>query len=110
MKTEGDIAAIRLNLGNHIRLLRKGQHLSQYAFSRMIDLDRSYIIGVEKGRRNISIDNLCKISRGLGISHSELCEGVDDAESIARRRVLMERLLHEEKQTERARKTAASRN
>ena len=100
MKTEGDIAAIRYNLGMRIKLLRERQDLSQYTFSSMIELDRTYLIGVEKGRRNVSIDNLCKIARGLGISLSELCEGVDDPESVARRLELMEELLRkkEEKQ------------
>lgn len=93
MKTEGDIAAIRYNLGYRIKLLREGQDLSQYTFARMIDLDRTYIIGVEKGRRNVSIDNLCKIARGLDISLSELCEGIDDAAAVARRRKLMDDLL-----------------
>lgn len=93
MKTDGDIAAVRYNLGNRIKVLRESQGLSQYTFSRMIDLDRTYIIGIEKGRRNVSIDNLVKISRGLGITLSELCSGVDDAASIARRRALMRELL-----------------
>lgn len=95
MKTEGDIAAIRYNLGLRIKLLRESQELSQYTFSRMIDLDRTYIIGVEKGRRNVSIDNLCKIARGLGVSLSELCEGVDERASIERRRKLMDELMGE---------------
>lgn len=94
MKTEGDIAAIRYNLGNRIRTLRERQDLSQYTFARMIELDRTYLIGVEKGRRNVSIDNLCKIARGLGISLSELCKGVDDPDSVQRRRHLTEELLH----------------
>ena len=94
MKTEGDIAAIRYNLGNRIRTLREGQDLSQYTFARMIELDRTYLIGVEKGRRNVSIDNLCKIARGLDFSLSELCKGVDDPDSVRRRRHLTEELLH----------------
>ena len=98
MKTEGDIAAIRLNLGDHIRTLRQEQHLSQYDFSRMINLDRTYLIGIEKGRRNVSVDNLCKIAQGLGITLSELCEGVDETESVRNRRILMEELLHKKEQ------------
>ncbi len=89
MKTEGDIAAIRLNLGNRIKILREGQELSQYAFSSMVNIDRTYIIGVEKGRRNVSIDNLIKISRGLGISLSELCQGVDEDSAVSQRLELM---------------------
>lgn len=82
MQNEGDIAAIRYNLGNRIRVLRKGQGLSQYVFSRMIELDRTYLIGVEKGRRNISVDNLCKIAAGLGMSLADLFEGVDEPELV----------------------------
>ena len=96
MKTEGDIAAIRYNLGMRIKLLRESQELSQYTFASMIELDRTYLIGVEKGRRNVSIDNLCTIARGLGVTLSELCEGVDDVSSISRRRQLMEDLLRKD--------------
>ena len=56
---------------------RESQNLSQYKFSEMIGLDRTYLIGVEKGRRNVSVDNLVKISQGLGVSLSELFAGVD---------------------------------
>lgn len=93
MKVTGDIAAIRYNVGNRIKLLREGQELSQYTFSAMVELDRTYLIGVEKGRRNVSIDNLSKISRGLGISLSELFEGVDDEDAIAQRRKLTDELM-----------------
>ena len=100
MKTEGEIAAIRYNVGNRIKVLREGQDLSQYTFSRMISLDRTYLIGVEKGRRNVSIDNLCKIARGLGISRSELCEGTDDREAINDRLELMRQMMEEAEQAE----------
>lgn len=93
MKTEGDIAAIRYNLGNRIRILREGQCLSQYRFSAMVNIDRTYLISVEKGKRNVSIDNLCKIASGLGISLAELCEGVDDDEALVHPRTLTSELL-----------------
>lgn len=102
MKTDGDIAAIRFNLGSRIRVLRKEQDLSQYAFASMINMDRTYILSVEKGRRNISIDNLTKIAGGLGISLSELFRDVDEAESVARRRAIMEQLERERKEKEAA--------
>ena len=98
MKTEGDIAAIRSNLGDRIRVLRKSQELSQYRFSDMIELDRSYLIGIEKGKRNVSFDNLCKIARGLGVSLSDLCRDIDESASVARRRKLMEELLREQQE------------
>jgi hypothetical protein len=44
------------------------------------------------------VDNLCKIAQGLGITLSELCEGVDETESVRNRRILMEELLHKKEQ------------
>lgn len=37
-------------------------------------LDRSYIGGVERGERNVSFHNMCKIALVLGMSPSELLE------------------------------------
>ena len=100
MQHEGDIAAIRLNLGARIRALRDELSMTQKTFSAMISMDRSYFVGVETGSRNVSIENLCKIARGFDMSLSEMFEGVDDPESVARRLELMEELLRkkEEKQ------------
>ena len=98
MEIEGDIATIRQNLGNRIRMLRKGLALSQESFSKKIEMNRSYLGSVESGKRNVSIDNLCKIARGLDISLSELFIEVDDPASIARRRELMGELLRKEQE------------
>lgn len=98
MQHEGDIAAIRLNLGARIKVLRKRLDMSQAAFSEMISMDRSYLVGVETGKRNVSFDNLCKIARGFDMSLSEVFEDVDDPESVARRRELMEELLRKKEE------------
>ena len=68
---------VRSRVGARIRELRVQQGFSQYKFSEMIGMDRTYLIGVEKGRRNISLDNIAKISAGLDIRLSDLFEGVD---------------------------------
>ncbi len=64
-------------LGIRIRQLREQQGLSQRRFSLMIGMDRTYLIAVEHGRRNIAIDNISKIANGLGVTLSELFEGID---------------------------------
>lgn len=66
-----------LKLGKRICALRERQSLSQRTFCLMIGMDRSYLIAVEHGRRNVSIKNLIRISAGLGVTLSELVEGVD---------------------------------
>ena len=77
MITEGHIADTRARAGARIRALRKDRGYSQYKFSDMIGMDRTYLIGVEKGRRNVSIDNLIKIAEGLDVRLSTLFESVD---------------------------------
>ena len=64
-------------LGIRIRQLREQQGLSQRRFSLMLGMDRTYLIAVEHGRRNIAIDNISKIANGLGVTLSELFEGID---------------------------------
>lgn len=45
----------------------------------MVGMDRTYLIAVEHGRRNIAIENISKIANGLGVTLSELFEGVDSS-------------------------------
>lgn len=63
-------------LGERIRELRKATGLSQEKFALKIDMDRTYFASVEAGNRNITICNIKKIADGLGVSLSELFEGL----------------------------------
>lgn len=73
---------IRKKLGKRIKDLRTNKiHLSQEKFALKIDMDRTYLASVEAGKRNISIDNLEKISKGLGVSLSELFKNIEWGES-----------------------------
>ena len=73
---------IRKKLGKRIKDLRTNKiHLSQEKFALKIDMDRTYLSSVEAGKRNISIDNLEKISKGLGVSLSELFKNIEWGES-----------------------------
>lgn len=68
---------ITIDLGKRIQELRKGKtRLSQEKFALKIEMDRTYFASVEAGRRNISIVNIKKIADGLGVSLSELFEGI----------------------------------
>jgi len=46
-------------------------YLSQEKFAFSIGMDRTYFASVESGKRNVSILNLEKIIRGLGVSFSD---------------------------------------
>lgn len=69
---------IKAKLGNKLKLLRKAKtNLSQESFANFIELDRTYYSSVENGKRNVSLINLEKIARGLGITLSELFDGIE---------------------------------
>src|SRR3954453_21546264 len=73
MKKDADIAA---RFGQRVRELRKAKDLSQEAFAGVCGLDRTYISGIERGRRNVSLRNIEIIAKALGSSISELMKGL----------------------------------
>ena len=70
------VEMITEKLGIRIRELRQKLDLSQEKFALKIEMDRTYFASVEAGRRNIAIRNLKKIADGLGVTLSELFEGL----------------------------------
>ncbi|MCB2057148.1 MAG: helix-turn-helix transcriptional regulator [Novosphingobium sp.] len=54
-------------LANNIRQHRKARGVSQQDFALEIEMDRTYIGGVERGERNVSIDNIERIAKGLEV-------------------------------------------
>ena len=67
-------------VGAEIRRCRSANGLSQEAFADLCGLDRTYIGGVERGERNVSIVNLLRISNALDMSLSELLTCLDGGE------------------------------
>ena len=67
---------ITQKLGQKIKALRNAMGISQEKFALMIDMDRTYYASVESGKRNISINNIEKIAKGLGITLEELFKGL----------------------------------
>ena len=63
---------IKKELGQEIRKLRTARGFTQETFSKACGLDRTYIADVELGKRNISIENIDKIAKGLQITLPEL--------------------------------------
>jgi transcriptional regulator with XRE-family HTH domain len=67
---------MKVAIGERIAQLRKAKKLSQQKFSYEAEIERSYLTHVEKGRKNISIDTLIKITDALEISFKDFfnCE------------------------------------
>ena len=63
---------IKEALGKRIRFLRNEIGISQEELADRAEIDRTYITSVECGKRNISIVNIEKIAKSLGVSLSKL--------------------------------------
>ena len=68
---------VKLHFGRRVRQLRKLRSWSQEAFALRVGLDRSYVGGVERGERNISLENICLIAKTLEVPTSRLFEEWD---------------------------------
>jgi transcriptional regulator with XRE-family HTH domain len=67
---------VLVQFGGRVRTLRKLKGLSQEAFAAQCGLDRTYISGIERGTRNVSLVNINLIATTLGTSLSELMKGL----------------------------------
>lgn len=63
--------------GDNVRARREAQDLSQEKLAELADLDRTYISGVERGRRNLSLLSALRIAKALKTTVAGLCEGID---------------------------------
>jgi transcriptional regulator with XRE-family HTH domain len=64
--------SVLVKFGNRVRELRKKKGLSQEGLALESGLDRSYVGGVERGERNISLENIERLARALSVHPSEL--------------------------------------
>lgn len=61
-----------IKIGETIKFLRiKNTNLSQEDFAIKVGLDRTYLSRVESGQKNITLDTLDVICKGLGVSITE---------------------------------------
>lgn len=58
--------------GLHAKALRLRLDISQEHLASLCDLDRTYISGIERGKRNISLLNIIRLASSLEVSSSEL--------------------------------------
>ena len=59
------------DVGNRIRYLRKQRGISQEKLALIAGIDRTYLAGIESGKRNATIISLEKIINALGVSRKD---------------------------------------
>lgn len=70
-----------LVFASNLRALRLARGYSQEKLAEIVDLHRTYISGLERGTRNISIRNIEKIALALGVSPVDLLTEIDESDS-----------------------------
>ncbi len=68
---------IKESFGKRVRKLRTSAGISQDKFALAIGMDRTYLASVENGKRNISIENISKIAKGLNITLEKLFKEIE---------------------------------
>ena len=66
----------RAVFGEAVRKHRLAKGLSQEGLAARAAIHRNYQGGVERGERNVSVINMAKIARALGVPLAELVKGL----------------------------------
>jgi transcriptional regulator with XRE-family HTH domain len=66
----------RTLVGQAVRARRKKLGLSQEGLAERAGLHWTYVGGVERGERNVSLINLCRIATGLELRASDLLKAI----------------------------------
>lgn len=64
------------HFGEMVRQIRKMRQLSQEDFAEKCGLHRTYIGGVERGERNVSLLNIIKMAQALDVDVADLVKGL----------------------------------
>lgn len=60
--------------GLRLRELRLARGMSQEALAHEAELDRTYVSSCERGKRNISLENIHRLAAALDVSPTKLLE------------------------------------
>ena len=61
---EGDL---QRTVGQNLRAIREARGLSQEAFAEMLGVHRTYMGGLERGERNLTLRSLERIAERVGV-------------------------------------------
>lgn len=63
---------VAVRFGKKLRVVREGAGISQEKLAELSTLHRTYVSSVERGKRNISIENIERLALALGVAMRDL--------------------------------------
>lgn len=63
---------IKQKFGIKVRELREKKDISQERLAELAGLDRTYISGIERGKRNVAVVNIEKVAKALEVKIKDL--------------------------------------
>ena len=70
---EGDLQS---NVGHNLRIYRKARGLSQEKFADLLGVHRTYVGGIERGERNLTLKSVERIARCIELDPLALLQPI----------------------------------
>jgi transcriptional regulator with XRE-family HTH domain len=71
-RDDNSVHAQRLRFGRRVRNLRQARRLSQEELAELAGVHRTYLSSLERGQRNVGLDNILAIAAALDVPPSAL--------------------------------------
>lgn len=71
------VKAGRLAFGKRVRALRAARGLSQERLAELAEVHRTYMSSIERGQRNVGLDNILALAKALDVSPGAFFEEAD---------------------------------
>lgn len=69
--------SVLISFGERVKTLRRETNISQEALADKAQMHRTYLSGIERGERNVSLVNIAKLAEALDVPVSELVKGIE---------------------------------
>jgi transcriptional regulator with XRE-family HTH domain len=68
--------SVKTLFGRSVRTLREERGYSQEELAERAGLHRNYVGGIERGERNVALENIAKLAKALAVRSRDLFESI----------------------------------